>query len=121
MRYGRFNSDGLLMEINDITVGSPATKYHPDLAVQFEEIPADKEPGDHRVGGVWLGKLPPGQIISNGVFIDNPLIAVEAAKTAILDTARQNITSNANSANSVAALREVVKDLYRLVTGEDPF
>lgn len=46
--YGRITEDGLVLEVCEL---DPATCFHPDIAVEFEEVPDGAAPGDSVVNG----------------------------------------------------------------------
>ena len=42
----------------DVTTADPAERYHPLLAVEFVEVPADVAVGSRLVDGVWIAPVP---------------------------------------------------------------
>lgn len=42
----------------DVLDGAPADRFHPDIAVQFVEVPADVVEGSRLVDGAWVAPAP---------------------------------------------------------------
>lgn len=120
MKYGRLDSDGKVVEIVNVESGSIGTKFHPNITALFEQIPEDKDINHYKVGGVWVDPSPSARYILQGTdWIEDPKLLAEEQKTVEKIEAMNRVRSNANSANSIPALRNLIKDIWKVLTDED--